>query len=220
MNIDWSFTLRLRQSWLGRTSARLLLQGDRRQRFDSLDADLMVHDLRTGIPFPDGTVDAVYHSHVLEHLDRKDVPDFFAEILRVLRPNGVHRLVVPDLEQVVHEYVSTFDDPSGHDQAVARLYEQSVRREAFGTSQQGRIRRRVENAILGDARKRGETHQWMWDRVNLREALEDAGFTNICRVDATTSAIPTWQEINLDWTDTGVDKPGSLYMEADKPAAR
>jgi predicted SAM-dependent methyltransferase len=29
---------------------------------------VLAHDLRLGIPFPDGHFDAVYHAHLLEHL--------------------------------------------------------------------------------------------------------------------------------------------------------
>ena len=67
--------------------------------------ELLPHDLRRGIPFPDGSVDAVYHSHVLEHIDRSAVPGCLAEIRRVLRIGGVHRIVVPDLELVVRNYL-------------------------------------------------------------------------------------------------------------------
>ena len=54
----------------------------------------MVHDLSKGIPFDDNSVDVVYHSHLLEHIDRKNVPTFLKEIRRVLKPRGIHRIVV------------------------------------------------------------------------------------------------------------------------------
>lgn len=69
---------------------------------------VVVHDLKKGIPAPAASVDAVYHSHVLEHIDRDAVPGFFADIARVLRPGGVHRIVVPDLERYAHEYLDSW----------------------------------------------------------------------------------------------------------------
>ncbi len=104
-----------------------------------------------------------------------------------------------------------------HDEYVGHLIEQCVRREAIGTSQQPPLRRFVENLLLGDARRRGETHQWMYDRVNLSVALDEAGFRDVAVKDYRTSAIPGWDDIALDERDDGEEYiPGSLYVEAVK----
>ncbi|MDZ7771611.1 MAG: methyltransferase domain-containing protein [Balneolaceae bacterium] len=52
------------------------------------------HDLREGLPFGEGTVDACYSSHVLEHLDEEEADFFIREQRRVLRPGGVLRVAV------------------------------------------------------------------------------------------------------------------------------
>lgn len=49
---------------------------------------------------PDGSVDAVWSSHNLEHLDPHEVPRALREFLRVLRPGGQLLLAVPDLQAV------------------------------------------------------------------------------------------------------------------------
>ncbi len=219
VNIDFSPALRLRSSPVGRIAARVLVRGYRREAFDSLCGELVVHDLRKGIPAETGSVDAVYHSHALEHIDREAVPAFFAEILRVLVPGGIHRIVVPDFELGVRDYLASLErGDSAHDEALVPLLAQSVQREAFGTSLQGPVRRRIENLILGDARKRGQTHQWMYDRLNLAQALGASGFVDMTQHQAHTSAIPRWDETGLDLLPDGSPyKPGSLYMEARKP---
>jgi len=95
---------------------------------------------------------------------------------------------------------------------------QMVRREAAGTSEQAPLQRHVENLLLGDARKRGETHMWMWDRVNLPEVLERAGFRDVQIVDWQISRIPAWNKIGLDrGPDGGEYKPESMYVEALAP---
>ena len=220
-NIDWSIHARLRRNPVGRRLAPLVLKGERRRLFFGMD-DVLVHDLKKGIPAPDGSVDAIYHSHMLEHLDRGVVARFFSEIRRVLRPGGVHRIVVPDLERYAREYLHSLEqglrDPGAraqHDATVSQMILQMVRREAAGTSEQAPLQRRVENLLLGDARKRGETHMWMWDRVNLPEALERAGFRDVQIVDWQTSRIPDWHEVGLDrGPDGGEYKPESMYVEA------
>ncbi len=220
-NIDWSIHARLRHHPIARRLAPLFLNEERRRPFIGMD-EVLVHDLRKGIPSPTESIDAVYHSHVLEHIDRDAVPPFLAEIRRVLKPGGVHRVVVPDLERYAREYLESLElgledsqARTRHDATVSQLILQMVRREAAGTSQQPPFQRRLENLLLGDARKRGETHMWMWDQVNLPEALTRAGFRHIRVLDWQTSRIPDWNELGLDRRpDGGEYKPESLYVEA------
>ena len=222
INIDWSPQVRIKSSKLGDKVAKRLLSGERLDNYNAIEGNLMVHDLRKGIPFESGSIDAVYHSHVLEHIDRDGIDGFLAEIKRVLKPGGVHRIVVPDLEPLLRGYLDSLSaidaghgNPEAHDDHVASFAEQMVRREAAGTSQQPPMRRKVENTLLGDARKRGETHQWMWDRVNLAVVLKQAGFIDPTVVDFKTSAIDDWTSTGLDQEPDGSEyRPGSLYMEA------
>lgn len=220
VNIDFSIYQRLRAHKGGHAVAKLLLRGERRAQFEAMSDNIVVHDLRRGIPAEDNSVDAVYHSHTLEHIDRDDVPGFMAEILRVLKPGGIQRIVVPDLEPPVRAYLKDLEaENDNHDSTIERFLEQAVRRHAHGTSQQGALRRRIENLLLGDARRRGETHQWMYDSLNLAQLLKANGFVDIRRVDEKTSAIPGWNQIGLDVLDDGSPyKPGSLWMEGRKPA--
>jgi SAM-dependent methyltransferase len=224
VNIDWSVMLRIRRNPLLRAAVPLLLQGERLRQFQALGDNILVHDLSKGIPFGNATVDAVYHSHTLEHLDRHIVPIFFAEVHRVLKVGGIHRIVVPDLELLGRDYVRHLDacaqgqtDIQNHDIKVASILEQCVRKEADGSSRQGPLRRALENAVLGDARKRGHTHQWMWDRFNLSAALKLSGFAATQVHTYRTSHIADWASHQLDVGDDGGEyKTGSLYLEATK----
>lgn len=49
---------------------------------------------------PDGSVDALYAAHSLEHLYAHEVPRALAEFWRVLNPGGFACLIVPDLQTV------------------------------------------------------------------------------------------------------------------------
>jgi SAM-dependent methyltransferase len=212
VNVDWSIHLRLRKLGLARVA------GSRAEKIRALPDTIVVHDLRKGIPAEDGTADVVFHSHLLEHIDREDAPAFMAEVRRVLKPGGVQRIVVPDFEELARRYLNLFGEV-GHKERVAEMIEQIARREASGTSQQAPLRRKVENTLLGDARKRGETHQWMYDRVTLAALLEQTGFTAISVVDHATSRIPGWSELGLDVEPDGQPyKIHSLFMEAEKAA--
>ena len=67
-------------------------------------------DARGRLPFESGSVDVCYSSHVLEHLGRVEAEHFVGECARVLKPGGILRLVVPDLEMIAREYLAVLDD--------------------------------------------------------------------------------------------------------------
>src|SRR3974377_1648674 len=140
--------------------------------------NMVLQTLKNGIPFASGFADAVYHSHVMEHIPRDAVTEFQKEILRVLKPGGIQRVCLPALEQLVQAYLSsliaddlTNDASRQHDASVAAMFEQCVRDIPGGTKGRSSIRVLGEKLLLGDARARGETHRWMWDRVNIRAVL-------------------------------------------------
>jgi SAM-dependent methyltransferase len=224
INIDWSIYLRMRSSRLLFALAPFLLSGARRERFERLPRNIMSHDLSRGIPFPDGSVDVIFHSNVLEHLDREIAEHFLGEARRALKPGGVHRIVVPDFEYACGAYMAHIAkcdrDPQAHarhDDFIALVLEQSIRREAAGTRLQPPLRRFIENAVLGDARRRGETHQWMYDRISLASLLKRVGYRDVELMRYDTSAISGWAEYGLDTHADGSEyAPGSLYMEAVK----
>jgi len=222
INIDWSPTLRIRQNFFFRNLALLFLDAKRLQKVKSLPQNIMVHNLAKGIPFPDNSIDVVYHSHVLEHLDRDIAKLFLLDIKRVLKPKGVLRLVVPDFELLCREYCLHIlqcdkypQETNCHEEYISSILEQSVRKESYGTSNQKPLRRFIENFILGDARKRGETHQWMYDRITINQILKSIDYNEISFTSFDSSRIYNWEKYKLDINCRGEEyKPGSLYVEA------
>jgi Methyltransferase domain len=65
-----------------------------------------------GIPLRNGVATACYSSHFLEHLSLENAKEFLLEAHRVLQPNGVIRIVVPDLEYNARLYLSTLEELS------------------------------------------------------------------------------------------------------------
>ncbi len=80
-------------------------------------------DICAGLPVPDNSQDVVYHSHVLEHLERKQGEALLRECYRVLRPGGVLRIVVPDLEQIARLYIELHDRAWMGNRQAAERYE-------------------------------------------------------------------------------------------------
>ena len=224
INVDWSIYLRIKKNWPLRMIAPLVIRGTRLKKLDMIPDNIMVYNIARGLPFESDSIDVIYHSHMLEHIDRDISKFFLLEVKRVLKQGGVHRIVVPDLENVCKAYFAHFlkseTDPEEcqkHDLYIAALLEQSVRKEAYGTSLQKPLRRFLENAFLGDARKRGETHQWMYDKINLKTILVNLGYKEVHIQEYNTSLVENWNKYGLDIDQNGNQyKPNSLYVEAVK----
>lgn len=102
--------------------------------------EVIQNDLSHGIPLPDASCDVVYHAAVFEHMRRSDAATFLAECYRVLKPGGIVRVGVPDLEKICQLYLSRLaaavngDEAAAHDYdwIMLELFDQIVREKSGG----------------------------------------------------------------------------------------
>jgi predicted SAM-dependent methyltransferase len=113
----------------------------------------------------------VYASHVLEHLSRQDIEKALTETRRILKPGGIFRLVVPDLELAAREYIRSVEAGS------AKSADEFV---GDNTMLGRRTKSRNLLGILYEALNTS-AHLWMWDYISLSNLLARHGFTNIRR---------------------------------------
>jgi predicted SAM-dependent methyltransferase len=108
--------------------------------FIKTNENVIAHNLTQGIPFEDNTFALAYHSHVLEHFTRTGAVAFIRECYRILQPEGVIRIAIPDLEQIVKEYLHNFEKSlagdaeaqKNYEWSMLELYDQTVRNETGG----------------------------------------------------------------------------------------
>ena len=108
--------------------------------FTSRNKNIISHNILKGIPFPDSYFDAVYHSHVLEHFSKADAFKFIRECYRVLKPGGIIRIAVPNLESIVENYKKYLkmaikgDEiaEANYDWSMIEMYDQCVRSSSGG----------------------------------------------------------------------------------------
>lgn len=101
----------------------------------SSSPDVKVCDIRKKLPYPDAEFDACYSSHVIEHLKQEEANQLLAESWRILKPKGVIRVVAPDLEAIVREYLKALEKVEAgvkeaeldYDWMMLELYDQVVR---------------------------------------------------------------------------------------------
>jgi predicted SAM-dependent methyltransferase len=92
-------------------------------------------DLQEELPFADGSFDVVYHSHVLEHFSKAEGLRLLQRCCRVLRPKGIIRVAIPDLERIARLYLEALDKSVAGDRAwqnrydwmLLEMYDQTVR---------------------------------------------------------------------------------------------
>lgn len=85
--------------------------------------EVLACDLSQGLPFPDAGFDVVYHSHVLEHFPRLQGLGFLRECWRVLKPGGILRCAVPDLEAMARLYLTLLEGALAGDAQSRDRYE-------------------------------------------------------------------------------------------------
>jgi predicted SAM-dependent methyltransferase len=106
-------------------------------------------DITKRFPFAAESFEGVFCSHILEHIHRTFVPHVFSEVLRVLQPSGIFRVVVPSLELAIRSY-----QPASPDDCLNLIFE-------------------------NDHRLSKNIHKWMYTEESLAKIFLDAGFTAV-----------------------------------------
>lgn len=171
-NFDTSPTLRLQKLPLIGT----LVKG----RLNAVFPDNVFYgDIVKGLPLEENSCDAVYCSHVLEHLALKDFRTALLNTYKILKPNGIFRCVLPDLEVICREYLKAVEgkDPNG---SINFMGKGSL----LGLEERPKGIKGFLTSYLGNAK-----HLWMWDHVSLEMELSKVGFKNIRKASFNDSSV-------------------------------
>src|SRR5213080_3965436 len=129
-------------------------------------------DCRSGLPFSDGAVPAIYSEHFFEHLDlESEARPFLRECLRCLQPGGVLRIVVPD----AGAYLRAFSGPW---QPLADMRPLDWTANGWRDGRLGWVyqtKMQFMNAIF---RQRTE-HKYAYDAETLVLVMREAGFMDV-----------------------------------------
>lgn len=142
---------------------------------------VMYGDIIKGLPIEEESCTVIYCSHTLEHLSLIDFRIALKNTYSYLEPGGIFRFVVPDLEQLIHSYLSS-DSPN----AAIYFMEASY----LGTHDRPR-------GIIGFLRSwiGNSKHLWMWDYKSIVKELEDTGFVHLRRAQYGDSKIGAFSSV-------------------------
>lgn len=124
-------------------------------------------DIVKGLPVSDNSCQAVYCSHVIEHLSLEEARQAIRNSFRILKSGGTFRFVLPDLEYYIRQY-NEDDSPA----AAMNLMEDTL----LGIKQRPKNLKGVIFQWL-----RTSAHFWMWDYKALEKELQEAGFVDVRR---------------------------------------
>ena len=152
-------------------------------------------DATKELPLQNNSVEVVYSSHMLEHLDRNKVVLFLKEAYRILCPGGLIRIAVPDIKILVDQYIETGD---------ADIFIKSTRLCAPSPTS---FIQKLRFLLVG-----ARNHQWMYDGNSLSRLIMKHGFTEVNVTPAGQTRI-----LNHEPLDLCERESESLYVEALKP---
>lgn len=119
-------------------------------------------DLRNPLPYDDSSVDFIFNEHFVEHLTVEESQIAIRDFMRVLKPGGVLRIAMPNLEESVDNYINL---PIDKDPTIKRFKLDFIKTRA----------ERINMAF------REWGHMWLYDWEELERRLQEAGCKNIAR---------------------------------------
>jgi SAM-dependent methyltransferase len=209
INLDWGVLPLLgKMPWLAKFLSKIkLLPGN---YLTTWPKSLCLVDGRKKLPFKNHSVDYIYTSHFLEHLQRYQTKKLLRECKRILRPGGIIRICVPDIKLLSKKYVDgdrdyflaleDFSSEKKELQSIADLFMQHIY--GYDSWSKPSFLQKIRRFFI-----RG--HLWMYDYDSLRFILEKTGFTEIKFCEPAQGKTP-----DIDYLD--VHKTTSVFVEASK----
>jgi predicted SAM-dependent methyltransferase len=163
---------------LDRTSRNLKVQlGGGAQEVEGwLNVDFQPAQLalnaRWGLPFGDGACQYIYSSHMLEHFFfRFESIPLLKEIHRVLAPDGVLRIIVPDIGKCLDAY----------NRKDKQFFEDRKKVWPWAASCRSHLEHFLEYAGANQFDVSFMSHKYGYDYDTLQASLREAGFTHVVR---------------------------------------
>lgn len=166
-----------------------------------------------GFPLPTASVECIYGSHVFEHMSIWVTNDVFAECCRILKPQGTMRLILPDAEKSIKEYVAgnqNFDLFTRRKERARTNY--GLNYTLFDCLREDFLSRSGQTDLLG---KNALAHQNAWDFEAIKNDLNRAGFSQVTRCSFRQSA-STIFNFEGSYKSEACETNRSLYVEAIK----
>lgn len=167
------------------------------------EADIYMN-VKRRFPFNKNTFSVVYSEHMLEHIYIDKVPTVLKEVHRVLKPKGIFRVTVPDLEIHAKKYVEK-------DTEFFRPIITKYKGRWDKQKNKYWLVRSNGGAFMTRAVERFYHHRWMYDFETLSSCLKEVGFVSATKKSYKESSSP--EAAMMDKEERAFE---TLYIDAQK----
>ena len=176
--------------------------------------DLVIDFQRfAGLPLENESVECIYGSHVFEHMSIWVTDAVFAECFRVLKPGGCLRIVIPDAERSIREYLAgNADYPIFQRRTKRAKNKYGVEYTLFDCLREDFVSRSSQQNLLGTG---ALAHQNAWDFDSISRDLKAAGFSEVNKVGLSKSNSSHF-DFEGSYVCEALQEDRSLYVEAYK----
>ena len=108
--------------------------------------------------FKNESIEEIYASHIIEHVDQKTIKNTFKDIFRILKKEGKFYVSVPDMDVLCHFFVSPLANK--------------------------KIKFHTMRMIFGGQIDNFDYHYFGWNYEFMNDYLLEAGFIEIRKVDS------------------------------------
>ncbi len=195
VNVDGSSNAWLAQHPVLKKIVRLLHLAPKSQLDIPWPTNIRIANLTKPLPWANHTFDAVFASHTLEHVHRSQAVELLKECARVLKPGGACRMLLPDLQSLIDEYLGLRKvegyPPGPADDPARRLCQKLLMRPEAGAR---------GGFLIRLLRSRGElnAHKWMYDAPSLVKLFQEAGFINVSQRGFRETQIPHIDQVESE----------------------
>ena len=158
-------------------------------KHNKVGGDVINHNVINGLPFKDSSVKCIFSSHFIEHLTFEESINFLKECYRVLRPDGILRIICPDIMIWINKIYKATDT------SFFQTYKDSLdvphwENYVYPIKDKIKTNTQVLNSMIFNW-----GHKWMWDFESLKMELKSIGFDSIEQMEHLKSNIGRIEEI-------------------------
>jgi len=157
-------------------------------------------DISKKLPLSDDSVDFVYCSQALEHFEYWQTENILGEMHRILKPGGIVRVSVPDIDKMVQLYLK--ENKNDLSEAARNLnllwwgHEKDVK---------------PGNFLIKLSHRFIRPHQWHYNKTAMGQLLKKVGFRKVTPRPFRMGQVPGLKGVELE-----IHRDHSLFLEAAK----
>jgi len=194
LNVDNSIVAKIRKLPFWHFLIKLLVKYKLLEEFYLNYPAVKIVDIRKKLPFKDESFKYIYCSQVVEHLHLFQLNQFINECYRILEPDGIIRILTPDLKKVVSLYNENgLIKFKQNDNLSTKLMADHVNLIFYPRSFVSQQKRGLVQRFLDSI---PEHHKYIFDFESFKDLSSCSRFSKIIELETENSIFPNVHELD------------------------